>query len=318
MSLRFASMLACVAGPALSLTLDMPASSKRVAEQLETLGSYEIPVTGYENGVVQSIWAEGEIRQQAWQVQSAGVTTLQLLAPLREQLADLQFETIFECEARTCGGFDFRYAMDVLPEPDMHVDLGDFRFLAAQRMAEDQPEYVSLLVSRSASLGYIQMTRIGTPSEESELVVTSTKSPLLVVNDSTPTNLPLGTGDLIGQLESRGRAVLEDLAFKTGSSKLDNDEFSSLAELATYLIANPTRAIVLVGHTDAEGSLAGNIALSKKRASAVRARLTGALGVPKAQVAAEGVGFLSPLASNLTEEGRTLNRRVEVILSVTE
>jgi OOP family OmpA-OmpF porin len=62
--------------------------------------------------------------------------------------------------------------------------------------------------------------------------------------------------------------------------------------------------------------LEGNVALSRKRAQAAKAWLL-ARGIPDAQVEADGVGYLAPIASNLTEEGRTKNRRVEVILTST-
>ncbi len=75
---------------------------------------------------------------------------------------------------------------------------------------------------------------------------------------------------------------------------------------------------MLVGHTDAEGALEGNISLSKKRAAAVKARLIDVFGVPEAQIDAQGVGYLVPVASNLTDDGRMMNRRVEAILNSIE
>ena len=62
------------------------------------------------------------------------------------------------------------------------------------------------------------------------------------------------------------------------------------------------------------GSLQGNISLSKRRAQSVRQRLIDAHGVPPERMEAEGMGYLSPVASNLQEQGRDQNRRVEVIL----
>jgi len=94
-------------------------------------------------------------------------------------------------------------------------------------------------------------------------------------------------------------------------------EYETLTTLANYLKAQPNRKIALVGHTDAEGSLQGNIALSRQRARAAMQRLI-ELGVPRAQLEAEGVGYLAPMANNLTEEGRTQNRRVEAILTSTQ
>ena len=111
---------------------------------------------------------------------------------------------------------------------------------------------------------------------------------------------------------------LDDLSFATGSSDLSEGQYASLARLAAYLLANPDKTVALVGHTDSEGSIAGNIALSKRRAASVLERLVSVYDVPRRQMEAEGVGYLSPRASNLTAEGRVKNRRVEVILTSTQ
>ncbi len=338
MSLRTALLAAALLAPSTfagasaadALKLEFPAGARQTAERVETFGSYRLAISPFRNGDIQSVWAEGQVRQQAWQVQARGMTTLQLLAPLRKQVEAAGFEVIFECEARECGGFDFRYSTDNLPEPDMHVDLGDYRFMAAHKMGEEKPEYVAFLVSRSAGRGFVQITRVGPEEAAADVLVSSTKNPDLGAELTDPGEADTLAGGglafstpsttvmpLTQQLEIHGRAVLEDLEFPTGSSRLEEGDYTSLDLLAGYLKTHPDRSVVLVGHTDAEGSLAGNIALSKKRAGAVEARLT-ALGVPASQIKAEGVGFLSPITSNLTEEGREANRRVEAILSSIE
>ena len=73
-------------------------------------------------------------------------------------------------------------------------------------------------------------------------------------------------------------------------------------------------SVFLVGHTDNVGSLAANITLSKDRAKAVIDRLVEKYGVNPSQMSWDGVGYLSPIASNNTEKGRELNRRVEVVI----
>ena len=93
-------------------------------------------------------------------------------------------------------------------------------------------------------------------------------------------------------------------------SALSRDDLDAVV---AYLTANPTRQITFVGHTDATGSLEANVALSRRRAEAARAYVI-ARGVPASQVAADGVGFLSPRTTNLTEAGREANRRVEAVL----
>jgi len=303
--------------PSQAMQLDFPRNAALAGEQIVKHGSYHMPVSAWDNGALETIWAKGAVTQQAWKISASGLTSLQILDPLKSQLTEAGFDIVFECETLACGGFDFRFETEIMPEPVMHVDLGDFRFLAAKRITDAQPEYVSLLVSRSQNAGYVQLMRVGGASETTELV-TSTKNPALT-NMAEP-NAPVALQKLPLEraLEERGHFILDDLQFETGSSNLGEGDFASLTTLADYLAANPTRTVALVGHTDAEGSLNSNIALSKKRASSVMQRLVSEFGVDKAQIRAEGNGFLSPRASNLTEDGRAQNRRVEVIVTSTQ
>jgi OOP family OmpA-OmpF porin len=312
MKLRLALVGLALAVPGISqaLTLDFPTSATQVAEKNVAHDSYFLPLAAFTDGPVPGITAEGALKQQSWKIGASDLTTLQILAPLRAQLLDEGYTPIFECESKICGGFDFRFQVDVLPEPDMHVNLGDYRYLVAQRDDGDAAEYVSLIVSRSANAGFVQLTQIGAADEMAALTA-STKAP----SDDAIVRPPNPVGK---RLETQGHATLDDLVFKTGSSKLGEEQFQSLAELAEYLISHPTRRIVLVGHTDAEGTLDNNIALSRKRAEAVAQRLVQAYKVPPNQVGADGVGFLAPRASNLTDTGRAQNRRVEVILTSTQ
>lgn len=300
------------------MQLGFPGNATKAVEKVTPHGSYAMPVSGWQGNAINTVAANGEVTKQAWKINATGLTTLQILEPLRKQLVEDGFVILFECETAACGGFDFRFNTDVIPEPAMHVDLGDFRFLSARKGGEDGPEFVSLLVSRSNNAGFVQLVRVGKPMARTE-VTTSTKNPDLVTLENSPaTGENHAETSLENALEDKGFFVLEDLAFKTGSSDLGDGKFSSLASLAEYLTSHPDRKVALVGHTDAEGSLAGNIALSKKRARSVMQRLISEFGVDKKQLSAEGNGFLSPRASNLTEEGRSQNRRVEVIVTSTQ
>ena len=215
------------------------------------------------------------------------------------------FAVLFECAAERWGVVDFRFAIPVLPEPDMHVDLGDYRFLSARRGTSPDADYVSLLVSRSSDSAYVQMTRVGPTLSSSAPLVTAQSDPQRV------------SGSLGDKLIERGKVVLGDVTFKSGSTELGKGNFASLTELASFLKANRDKTVTLVGHTDADGSLAANIALSRQRAQSVMRYMIADLGCNPAQLSADGIGFLSPVASNLTENGRTQNRRVEALLTST-
>lgn len=294
---------------ALELTFSGPATQTFAATQ--EFASYKLPIGPYKDGTIPTLVAEGPRAQMAWQVQSASGTTLGVADNLRQQIEAVGFELLYECETRECGGFDFRFETEVLPEPDMHIDLGDYRYIAAQRLGQAVPEYLSLFVSRSAALGYVQMILVGGGEAGPTEVTTSTRPPAI-----RPAGPARKLAPLIERMEANGSAVLQDLEFATGSAELAAETYPTLQTLADYLIANSDRTIALVGHTDSEGSLDGNVALSRKRAQAAMNWLI-KLGVPQAQVEADGVGYLAPVASNLTEEGRTKNRRVEAIVTST-
>ena len=309
LSTTLISLAVCLATPAAAVELALPATAKLTADAVQGPTSQRLAIGPYANGEVMSIWAEGAIRQEAWQSPASGRTTLQLIEPLRAQLEDQGFEILFQCRDVDCGGFDFRYAQEILPEPEMHIDLGDFRFLSAQRMTDTQPEYVALIASRNRAQDYLHVTRIGTEAPELTEVSASTK------NDAFEGTLEVDEGAIADVLEARGVAVLEDLDFSVGSSNLTDGQFPSIEALANYLLSKPNVTVALVGHTDAVGSMEANFRLSKARAAAVRSVLVSEFGIAQERIDAQGVGYLAPLASNLSEDGRMLNRRVEVVLT---
>lgn len=305
------SVLMSSALTAFATPLSMPTRAQSGFEQVEELGSYDVPTGPWADGAVETVTAEGRVTQTVWKLPANRLTTLQILMPLREQLAEQGYQISFECEDTACGGFDFRFATTVAPEPDMHVDLGDYRFLSAVRDNDGESEAISLLVSRSVSKGFVQVMHVEPVNIENVELTVSSSSP-------DPDILPfVAETDLSLALEDSGFVVLEDVSFDTGSAVLQDQMVKTLTDLADYLNAYPERKVALVGHTDAEGSLDGNINLSKLRAESVMQALVADHGVAVAQLSAEGMGYLSPRASNLTDEGRALNRRVEVILTST-
>ncbi len=291
--------------------LDFPSNASLQREVISPLDSYVMPTGIWDRGEMPTQTVEGRLTQQAWRIEAPTLTTLQLVRPLREQLRNDRYRILFECQTEACGGFDFRFAVDTLPPPEMRINIGDFRFLAAERTGADGPEYVTLFTSRTAQAGYVQITYVG-PDVAEAAPIASAAAPAL-----RATGTPSGEG-VVAQLDATGRAVLGDLTFTTGSAQLGDGDYASLQELADYLATFPRRTVALVGHTDAAGSLAGNIALSKRRAASVLERLVSDFGVNRQQLEAEGMGYLAPVASNLTEAGREANRRVEVIITATE
>lgn len=302
--------------PALDLTLPAPVAGQQAAS--ENPASVELPTGPFADGALPVRRVTGALDRRAWQLDAPRLSLTELANPLREQLLAQGYDILFDCETKGCGGFDFRFAIQVMPEPGMHVDLGDFRFIAALK----GEEVVNLLVSRSPGYGFVQLTRVA-PEPMADAVPAGTETPMPEIAPPVVEAPPAAVetappGDPGAALEAVGAAVLEDLVFASGSSALEAGDYPSLAALAEWLAADPARRVALVGHTDVSGGLEANIALSKKRAQAVRQALLQMPGVQGAQVTAEGVGPLAPRATNLTEDGRRKNRRVEAVMASTQ
>jgi OOP family OmpA-OmpF porin len=88
---------------------------------------------------------------------------------------------------------------------------------------------------------------------------------------------------------------------------------AAVAETAKLLQGNMASKVFVVGHTDNVALLDLNMKLSQARVNAVVQAPVTMHGITPDRLSAQGVGPLTPVASNDTEEGRTLNSRVELV-----
>ncbi|MGO4851965.1 OmpA family protein [Phaeovulum sp. W22_SRMD_FR3] len=309
---------------AADMVLVLPTGSENTAREEQAVGSVRLPTGPWAAAGFANVVPEGRIVQEAWRLRGSRASTLQLLIPLRDQITAAGYRVLYDCATDLCGGFDFRFTLSLLPEPEMHVDLGDFRYLVARRGEGATADYLALVVSRSTDTGFVHLTHVTPATAAPAPMATAAPGETAAeapsgADGSAPANvsapLPPAPGTVtMADLEQKGSVVLEDLDFGSGATTLADHAYPSLAALAAYLAAHPASQVTLVGHTDTTGSLATNVALSQKRAQSVRARLLTLPGVTAAQVSAEGAGWLAPRASNETEEGRARNRRVEAVL----
>jgi OOP family OmpA-OmpF porin len=308
--------VALLATPAASVDLGsvLPQSAVQTIEAEAVYTDRALAVGPWAEDNLQSVLLKGRVTDAAWRLPEQGHSTFDLNERLSRGLADQGFIAIFACQTDGCGGFDFRYAIRLLPEPQMHVDLGDFRYTAFVRGRGEDADYAALMVSRSGTVGYVQLTTV-ISAVAPEPPTPPAQEP--VAAGGTLQTAPPATPQAMDSLETQGHVVLSDLAFASGSAELGEGPFASLTALAAYLADHPDRNVLIVGHTDDSGTLDGNIALSRQRAQSVVARLTKDHGVDAARISAQGVGSLSPMATNMTDQGRRKNRRVEAVLTST-
>ena len=101
--------------------------------------------------------------------------------------------------------------------------------------------------------------------------------------------------------------------FDVGRSDIRPQAVSTVNEIGLILKRFNQSLVDVLGHTDATGTAASNVALSQRRAQSVAAQLR-AKGVSSARTATRGYGAAHPIADNGTEIGRATNRRVEIKL----
>lgn len=316
--LTFALMAAPLLGSAAAAfePASLPPAANATFDDRQDVASVSVPVAvyGQDNAVKQ---VEGALRRRVWLMASPTLPTLRIVQGLRSDLDAAGYEVLLDCAAEACGGFDFRFGLPVLPAPVMNVDLFDFRVLTASKRVGGQVEYVYLLVSRGRSNRYVQLFEVVTGGRLKPAPVASSEASSDTGDAPTLTPapaVPASANTLIARLTAAGHVVLPDLDFATGADALSDRDYPSLAALAAYLAQNPGSRVVLVGHTDSVGSLENNTALSRRRAESVRQRLIGDYNIPEAQLTAQGAGYLAPIRSNQSEEGREANRRVEAVL----
>ncbi len=319
-------VLVLAGAPAQALDLAFPGPAQQTSVASENGAAYALPVGPWDGETFLSRRVEGTITRRAFRIDGPQ-STVSLMAFLRTQVEKDGWRILYECDAPVCGGFDFRFATVILPEPDMHVDLGDFRVLSADRGVE----VLNLIVSRSPRAGFVQITQAAPgPAAEPRADPASPAGrlpemlpppepvdpvPGAVAAPGAPTP-DAAIGDVVARLEAEGHAALPGLRFASGASTLEPGDYSVLEALAAWLRADPSRRVAIVGHTDASGGLEANVVLSRRRADAVREALLSGHGIPAAQVEAEGVGYLAPIAPNTTPAGREINRRVEAVVLV--
>lgn len=131
-----------------------------------------------------------------------------------------------------------------------------------------------------------------------------------------------GKGLTIEQKNGKVYVSMENkLLFQTGSWAVGTEGKKAVVEVGKVLAQNPDISVLIEGHTDndkfagAMGQIENNWDLSTKRATAIVNILSENKGINKQSLTAAGRGEFAPITSNETAEGKSKNRRIEIILT---
>jgi outer membrane protein OmpA-like peptidoglycan-associated protein len=109
----------------------------------------------------------------------------------------------------------------------------------------------------------------------------------------------------------RGRVILRDVAFQSGSSAIDPTSYLILDEVVASLVDWPQVMIEIQGHTDKSGTVEEKVRLSQSRAETVRNYLLNR-GIAPHRLTAVGKGWSDLIADDRTAQGRAMNNRIEI------
>jgi OOP family OmpA-OmpF porin len=252
--------------------------------------------TGIEGHPDSVMWLEGQVTKLLY-LNPSERSSLEVFRNYEAGLKDSGFEVLFSCKSSSCGGHYFKRAMDGY----IWLTSDDQRYLAAKLSRDEGDVYVSLYVTPSGSGGGPERGRVLTQ---------------LHIIEMAPMQNNMVTVDADGMAKGigeDGKIALYGILFDTDKATIKPESASTLEQISALMKSQPDMGIIIVGHTDNQGSLDYNKDLSSRRAQSVEAALINDYGISKDRLSAWGVGYLSPVASNRNEAGRAKNRRVELV-----
>lgn len=235
---------------------------------------------------------EGEITRIVYRVPE-GSSTLEVFRNFETKIRDAGYETIFSGGPDQIHQYTFTYnhPVEILDETSLGNELW---YLSAQNSEEGAETYLSLLVSPHSGGDGLRVRLIGARTKAMENRMVDAEAMQAAIADS-------------------GKVALYGIYFDTDSAEIKPESIPTLEQIAELMGNSPDLSLIVVGHTDNQGDFEYNRDLSRRRAASVEEALVRDYGIVDDRLSHDGVGYLAPAASNDSDSGRALNRRVELV-----
>jgi OmpA-OmpF porin, OOP family len=241
-----------------------------------------------------------------------GTATLEVFRNYQSALRSAGFSTLFACDDDDACGDGGILAQNIYTGSHIMQNAGlrsaqaamygsDIHFESAKRSADGHDTYVSLLVSKESAMGGADKDSIS--------VVLHIVEPKPIENSM----VFVDAAKMASDISTSGHVTIYGIYFDTGSAVVKPESDRSLKEIAALLTREPDLKVYVVGHTDTQGGYDYNMGLSARRSRAVAETLATRYAIGAGRIHTAGVGFLSPVDTNATDEGRAKNRRVELV-----
>jgi OmpA-OmpF porin, OOP family len=271
--------------------------------------SYILPLgpENAENSFDKKLDLEGEVQKRTYAIPE-GRSGLEVFRNYRHELDAAGWTTLWE-EKGEALGFWFAKAWDDLG--DGSVDNQYFAFSptamfywAGKIERADGTYHASLVVTQFEDGDVHFQIEKGQTIVQLNTVRAGVMEKKMVV---------LNADKIQNGIRAEGRIAIYGIFFDFDKAELKPESEAQILEMARFLKTRAETKVFVTGHTDNKGPLDYNLSLSERRANAVVARLSSRYGISADRLVARGLGQLAPVASNDTEEGRSKNRRVEMV-----
>jgi outer membrane protein OmpA-like peptidoglycan-associated protein len=219
-----------------------------------------------------------------------GTALVQVTRNFEQQLENEGFSVKLSCSQDECGGMS--YEVEQFGNSPSWADRFNYRYVMGTRTGAD---------------GIVHATFFGSVNNGIVRAVVTVTEEEAMAFEMVPAE------EMQSAISETGRVALYGIQFALDDATIQPESTPTLDEVARFLNANQDLMIVIVGHTDNQGTMPYNLDLSARRAQAVRDALVQDYAISADRLSHAGAGFLAPVASNASEDGRALNRRVEII-----
>lgn len=269
---------------------------------------------------------EGEHTQLLYLLRNPDVSSLQVKRAYREGLEQAGFEIVFTGSGDELGRRFHRFDTFDRSRPS-GIGAGtygwtrskdDMRFIAASHTEENVHVNALIHPNRSEGEPVLRVDVMEEPGEEPTLGMAAPEP-----REEQPTERDeivaaherenLSAEDIAADIVSEGRVAVRDILFEFDSAEIIDESADAMATIADLLDDNSELELIIVGHTDNVGDFEYNLNLSMERAQAVSASLEDRHGIDDERLQPAGAGMMAPVATNRNEEGRSQNRRVELV-----
>jgi len=254
-----------------------------------------------------------------------GHSPLEILRNYENEIKSLNGRILFSCQGADCGGDphracsggggDMSLSMFLESEEDvlsyneefsngycgLVSRINDQHFLAAH--LPEQEVYLSVLTYEIGESAFCNAFNKRTVAVI-DIVKSGQMAQKMVV---------VKAEKMAKEIDSKGSVAIYGIYFDTGKADIKPESGPTFQQIAKLMKSHPSLKLLVVGHTDNQGSFSYNMDLSTRRAKAVINELTSRYRLDRNRLKAVGVGYACPKATNRTDEGRAKNRRVELV-----